>query len=218
MRKDSLYQEEEKKAYGPSLIIAVILIVIISAGLIAFVFWLINQDFSDQQKREDKVTNSLLRLLNDNITKTKVGDEKLADEITTFSYSDKHFYIAGASETTIYQYDMNLDGESLAGTKEALDFIINNEVIGKYEVSLTRWTPVESNDFTTKYVTDGVKGKYHIGQFESNTLVFATLLNDEQITIINGDILDDVLLNSYKPTIIKKDNSLYSDYLSLVNQ
>lgn len=216
MRKDSLYQEEDKKANKVGLIIAVILIVIVSAGLIGFAFWLINQDVVTEVDDSGKTKNSLLKLLNDNITKTKVGDEKLADEITTFSYVDKHFYIAGSNGTTVYQYDMNLTGESLETPKEALDFIIDNDVEGKYEVSLTRWTPSESNEFKNKYVTQGAEGKYHIGQFESSSVVFATLLKDEQITVINGDKLDSVLLDGYTPTVITKESALYSAYLSLI--
>ena len=214
--KKNVTKPEEEKTYKPGLIIAVILLIVISVGLIVFVYWLINQDFTTEVSEKENKKNSLLKLLNDNITKTKVGEEQPADEITTFGYTNNHFQIAGCNKTTVYQFDIDLSNESLATPKDAFDFVSDNDVDDKYEMSLTRWSLAQSDEFNSKYVTAGVEGKYCVGQFETQTIVFATFMNDEKISVINGDSLTNVLSDSYKILEIKKDNPLYDIYKNII--
>lgn len=215
--KDKRIKKEESNTNVPGMIISIFLLIAVIVGLFFFIRWFVgtlNNKGDDTTEKSDgeKANNKLLSLLNDSINKTKIGDEKLANEITSFSYLEKHFYISGYNGNTVYQYDLDLSSKTLANTKDALDFILDNEIESSYDISLDRYTPIESNEFVTKYVGEGVKGKYHIGQMGSEQCAFATLLKDEQITVINGAALSDALSSIYSPTIINKTDSLFSVY------
>lgn len=209
-------EKKESKVNVPGLIIALVLVVLLGIGIIFLTRWF----FANSNKTDDTTevdegevsTNRLLKLLNDNITKTRLENEALANEVTTFSYIDQHFYIGGSNGTTVYQYDVDLSSKTFANTKEALDFLKENDVEGQYDITLNRYINSDSNEFTSRYVTDGVSGKYHIGQLGPNKYVFATLLKDEQITVINGDLLSDTLEVTYSPTTISSGDALYSVY------
>ncbi len=141
-----------------------------------------------------------------------MGEETLANEVTSFSYKEKNFYISGYNGSTVYQYKVDLSSISLSSTPDALDYLKEHDVEGSYDITLNRCTPYESNDFTTKYVSEGVTGKYHIGAFGSKQYAYATLLKGEQITVINGDTLTDTLSSTYTPTTINNSDPLYSIY------
>lgn len=217
-------QKKDRSINTSLLIVFIILILLIGLGGFFLGRWL--YDHSTKTEVTDvfeidegaEANNRLLKLLNDNINKTKVGEEKPASEITTFSFKEKHFYITGCSDVTIYQYDLNLTTKSYTSTKEALDFIMKNDVEGEYEITLNRYTPSESNEFVTRYVTENVTGPYRIGVLGEDKYAFATLLNGEQITVIDGDTLSDTLQANYSPKVINKTDPLFNIYKYLVTK
>ena len=205
-----------------ALIIGTILLIAICIGAFFLGRWFIaksstKQDDTVETNNGEATTNKLLELLNKNINKTKMGEEAPANEVTSFSYQEKHFYISGYNGDTVYQYDLDLSSQSLSTTKDALEYINNNDIEGKYDITLNRCVPYQSNEFVNKYITGGVTGKYHVGTFGNEQYVFATLLKGEQITIINGDTLSDTLNVSYSPLTISSGNPLFDVYQYLAS-
>ena len=204
------------------LVITLVLIVLISIGAFFLARWMINStkknDTPDTTEQSEKYHNRLLEMLNDNINKTKMGDEALANEITTFSFKNNHFYIYGFNGATVYKYNLDLSAKGYTNAKDALDFVLDNEIEGKYDITLNRFAICSSEEFNNKFITEGVKGKYHIGQYGEEKHAYATLLKDEQITIISDDLLSDTLNASYSPTIINKNDSLFGTYKYLAEK
>ena len=220
MKNKVIKEKKDSDINVPGLIIAMILLIGVCVGGFFLGRWMISQASTkkDDDTAEVKATTDrLLKLLNDNITKTKVGEETLANEVTSFSYSEKHFYISGYNGSTVYQYDVDLTSKSFTNTKEALDFLKDNDV-DEYDIGLNRCTPTESNDFVNKYVTEGVTGKYHIATYGTDTYAYATLLKDQQITIINGAVLSDTLNSSYSPITISNSDPLFKVYSYLATR
>ena len=220
MKNKVIKEKKDSDINVPGLIIAMILLIGVCVGGFFLGRWMISQASTkkDDDTAEVKATTDrLLKLLNDNITKTKVGEETLANEVTSFSYNEKHFYISGYNGSTVYQYDVDLTSKSFTNTKEALDFLKDNDV-DEYDIGLNRCTPTESNDFVNKYVTEGVTGKYHIATYGTDTYAYATLLKDQQITIINGAVLSDTLNSSYSPITISNSDPLFKVYSYLATR
>lgn len=227
MKKKPVKKEEKKQSkinVLPLILVLALLIPVILGGIFLGKWFIENSttnkedDESAQTVEAVETANRLLELLNDNINKTKIGSETLANEVTAFSYVEKHFYISGYNGSTMYQYNLDLSSTTLNTTKEAVDFLKRNEIEGNYDITLNRCTPTESEEFTTKYITEGVTGKYHVASFGIKKYAFATLLNNETITVINGDTLSDTLANEYKPLTIKSSDPLYRVYKLIVNK
>ena len=219
MKNKVIKEKEQSNVNVPGLIIAMILLIAILIGGFFLGRWFIANSTTKQDENTTPVVDEgketadrLLQLLNDNINKTKMGDEPLASEVTSFSYKEKHFYISGYNGGTVYLYNLDLSSQSLNTTKEALDFVKTNTIEGSYDITLNRCTPSESNEFTSKYVTSGVSGKYHIATFGSEQYAYATLLKDEQIVVINSDTLSDALSSTYSPLTISSGDPLFNVY------
>ena len=216
--------KKERNVNVLGIVIGLILVITIGLGGYFLGRWLYDHsakvEVTDVFETDEaaEANNRLLKLLNDNINKTKIGEEALANEITSFSYQNKHFYISGYNGATVYQYDLNLESKSYTTTKEALDFVMKNDVEGEYEITLNRCTLVGSNEFVSKYITDGVSGPYHIGQLGEEQYAFATLLKGEQITIINGVALSVTLQTDYSPLVINNTDPLFNVYKYLVTK
>lgn len=220
MKNKVIKEKEESNVNVPGLIIAILLLIAVCVGGFFLGRWMISQASTkpnDETVEVKATTDRLLKLLNDNITKTKVGEETLANEVTSFSYSEKHFYISGYNGSTVYQYDVDLTSKSFTNTKEALDFLKDNDV-DEYDIGLNRCTPTESDDFVNKYVTEGVTGKYHIATYGTESYAYATLLKDQQITVINGVTLSDALNSSYSPITISNTDPLFKVYSYLATR
>lgn len=217
-------EKEDSNVSIPGLIIAMLILIAVCLGIFFLTRWFITNSRTPQEEvtepvDENKVTTDrLLKLLNDNIDKTKVGEETPASEITSFSYQEKHFYISGYNGSIVYQYDLDLSSQSYVTCKEALDYIMVNDVEGSYEITLNRCTPIESSEFVNKYITSGVSGKYHVASFGSEQYVYATILNDEQIIVINGDTLSDTLDASYSPLTLNSGDPLFDVYKYIANK
>lgn len=211
-------QKKEKKFQINFTRLIILLIVLLLIGLGAFFltrYFINNSKTTDNTPKDNEgevVQTRLLKLLNDNINKTKMGEETLANEITSFSYVDKHFIISGYNGQTVYKYDVDLTSKGFTSTKEALDFLKETDVEGNYEITLNRCESSSSDEFATKYVTEGTTGKYHIGQFVETKYAYATLYKNDQITVINGDELSDTLSSTYSPLVITNKNELFSIY------
>ena len=70
----------------------------------------------------------------------------------------------------------------------------------------------------TRYVTENVTGPYRIGVLGEDKYAFVTLLNGEQITVINGDTLSDTLQANYSPKVINNTDPLFNIYKYLVTK
>lgn len=217
-KKNPVIKEKKDRDFNVAgLVITLVLIALISVGVFFLSRWFINRsnksdDTTQVDPKIEEYHDRLLKMLNDNIDKTKLDGEVFASEITTFSYKEKHFYISGYNGSTIYRYDLDLSSKSYSNTEEALKFVYLNEVEGLFDITLDRCSSVESSEFDNRYVTDGISGKHHIAQFGAEQYVYATLLKDEQITLIDGVTLSDTLQADYSPITIDKNNNLYSLY------
>lgn len=218
MPKNVIVKEEKERNFSVlGLIITIVLIVLISVGAFFLSRWFINSTKKNDEppQSETKVEDQydrLLELLNDNIGKTRLDGESFANEVTSFSFKENHFYISGYNNSTVYRYDLDLSSKGYSKIDDALDFINDNKIENAFEITLDRCKQVESTDFNNKYVTEGVKGKYHIGQLGPNQYVYATLIKEEVITLINGVTLSDTLEASYSPVTINSNNSLFKLY------
>lgn len=216
-KKNPVIKEKKDRSFNVAgLVITLVLIVLISAAAFFLSRWLNNNtkkdDDTTQVDHSEEYHNRLLKMLNDNIDKTKVDDETFASEVTTFSYKEKHFYISGFNGVTVYRYDLDLTSKGYSNIEEALEFVYTNEVEGLFDITLDRCPKVDSNDFENRYVTEGVTGKHHIGQFGSEQYVYATLFKGEQITLIDGAPLSETLQADYEPITINSNNKLYNLY------
>ena len=216
-KKNAVIKEKKDRSFNVAgLVITLVLIVLISVGAFFLSRWLINNtkkdDDTTQVDHSEEYHNRLLKMLNDNIDKTKLDGEVFASEVATFSYKEKHFYISGYNGSTVYRYDLDLSSRSYANAEEALEFVYTNEVEGLFDITLDRCSSVESPEFDNRYVTEGVSGKRHIGQFGSEKYVYATLSKGEQITLIDGVTLSDTLQADYSPIIINSSDNLYKLY------
>ena len=217
MAKKNIVKKEKDRDFNVlGLVITLVLIALISVGAFFLSRWLINSTKKDDTPKEDTITEGyhdrLLKMLNDNIDKTKLDGETFASEVTSFSFKEKHFYISGYNGSTVYRYDLDLSSKSYSSAEQVLEFVYINEVEGLFDITLDRCTNVESNEFDNRYVTEGVSGKHHIAQFGAEKYVYATLLKGEQITLIDGVTLSDTLQADYSPTTINSSDNLYKLY------
>lgn len=211
---NKITKKEESNVNKPGLIISLFILVGVIVGLFFFIRWLINDRFASNNGDESGEVasnyNKLLRILNDDIKATRIGEEKLANELTSFSYNENHFYISGYNSETIYYYDVDLSSESLTDVDAAYDFVLSHNIEGNYAITLQRYSEKPATDFIAKY---GESGKYHVGQIgASSEKVFATMKKDEAILVMNGVTLSDALDDSYSPISIAKSDSLYNIY------
>ena len=198
-------------------IIRIIVLIVLLIALIILVFFLIgrfvkpNNNSQDDEVSEnyEESYNRLLKVLNDNINKTKVDGEQEASKLLSFSYNENHFYISGYNDEIVYYYDVDLSSKSLASSKEAYDYVIKNDIEGLFEITLDRYSPTSSTEFTSKYSMDGL---YKIGQLGSSTKVFATLYNNSSIVVMNGVELTTALDNNYGATAMIETHPLYQIY------
>lgn len=214
--KNIVKKEKDRDFNVLGLVITLVLIVLISVGAFFLSRWLINNTKKDDSPKEDTITEEyhdrLLKMLNDNIDKTKLDGETFASEVTSFSFKEKHFYISGYNGSTVYRYDLDLSSKSYSSAEQVLEFVYTNEVEGLFDITLDRCTSVDSNEFDNRYVTEGVSGKHHIAQFGAEKYVYATLLKGEQITLIDGVTLSDTLQADYSPITINSSDNLYKLY------
>ena len=211
---NKITKKEESNVNKPGLIISLIILVGVIVGLFFFIRWLINDRFASHDDDESGQVASnyskLLKVLNDDIKATRIGEESLASEVTSFSFDNNHFYISGYNGETIYYCDVDLSSESLLDNESAYEFVINHNIEGNYAITLQRYSERATTDFVAKY---GESGKYHVGQIgASSEKVFATMKKDEAILVMNGVTLSDALDDSYLPMSIAKSDSLYSIY------
>ena len=217
--ENKTFKNEEKEQGNvnvPGLIITIVLLIALCLGIFFFVRWIFTRSSTTDDvvevNEEKEINDRLLKLLNDNINKTKIGEETLAYEVTSFTYSEKHFYISGYNGSTVYRYNLDLTTTSLATTKDALNYLKENEIGGSYDITLNRCTPSESNEFVAKYVGEGVESKYHIATFGSEKYAYATILKNNVITVINGDVVSDTLSVGYTPLTISNSDPLFNVY------
>ena len=211
-------QEKQKKVNVPGLIITIILFTTLCLCL----FFLIGRCTNKKPVPNDDTAentleleyNKLLKVLNDNVNKTKVDGEQEASRLLSFSYSDSHFYISGSNDATIYYYDVDLSSKSLATTKDAYDYVIKNDIEGLFEITIDRYVPTSSSEFAIKYSMNGI---YKIGQLGSSTKVFGTLDNGSSIVVLNGVELTAVLSDNYEAYAVIETNSLYQMYKYICN-
>ena len=167
---------------------------------------------SQQDIESENQYNKLLAILNSGLETS----EAKADTLISFSFESDHFIISAKCTNKIYAYDVNI-GER-TDTKQALDFVLSHDLNGEYTVDINRYNVSSSTDFDNKYITSGVTGKYCIGEQGTTNIVFATIRNGGEITVINGVELSTALLDSYSPTKIVSSNPLFNLYNYIIGK
>lgn len=213
-------KNKESTIYKPGLVIALIMLVGLIIGGYFLSQYLISYFSNTENNQEeiyqnDESYNKLLNILNDQIDKTRIGEESPANEVTSFSYQSNHFYISGYNSVTIYLYDINLSSQSISNDEEAFLFMMDETSFTSYSVSLDRYPSSSSDEFINKYGNDG---KYHIGEMGIVKKVFATMKYNSDILVINNENYTSVMQDTYNPTSIHSNHKLYNIYKYLIER
>lgn len=208
-------KKEEKDNKGKIIGIVVGMLLLVALCLVGFflIGWFSRTNPSKEDPNVEEHYNRLLKVLNDDVNKTKADGETEATSLLSFSFKDDHFYISGCNDDVIYYYDANLSSQSLGDKKEAYDYVIANEIENHFEITTTRYSFSSSSEFENKYITEQkMNGKYKCGQYATLSKVFGTLEKESTIYVFNGVGIDETLLDGYNPTKIEKENPLFGIY------
>ena len=223
--KNKSVRKEEKTYSLKGLIILWVLSIAIGIGLFFLLRYLLGLNKDDSGQKEPDTSenvsveyNNLLKLLNAEITATSLIENEKANNVVSISFTDNYFYISGVNETYAYDYKIDLTSKGYSSIKEAYDFVKYGNVGNEFAKELTRWSIADKTSFETKFVTEGITGKYMVGEITSNTVVYATLKSgDNKISIIHGDQLNDVLNESYSAKIVDLNDPLFQIYSYIVS-
>ena len=147
-----------------------------------------------------------------------MGSEADATEITTFTFNENHFYIGGYNGSTIYNFDADLSSKGFTNLKTAYDFMMDGYVQTEFTITLDRYTPTSFDAFANKYITEGVLGKVHVGQIGTYSMVNATLMKNNSISIFFDVELSTALGDGFSPITIQSNNELYPLYQYLITK
>lgn len=207
-------KEDEQNVNVGGLIIAILLIIALGVGGFFFYKYVIGPfitgfittpDGEPADTTSPVQYNRLLQVLNSQVPD---GDDK-ASSLISFTTSSHHLCISGYTGEYICYVDI-----TTVGQEDTFNFVMDTDLDSGNSSSIyNRYTEKEGiTEFSDKFVNSNTKGKYYLGNIGPVEKVFATLLNDQEISVFNGVDKTTCLTDGYTPTKVNSSDAHFPLY------